>query len=330
MSYYSQIVGTGSGFPEKVMTNFDFEKIVDTSDEWIRTRTGIETRRIADTTKGECTSSFIEEAGRKALKMAGMTPLELDAIIIGTVTADTFMPCAANTVQAKLGAKNAFSFDLQAACSGFLYSLSIADSFIRTGQIRTALVAGGETLSTYVNWKDRGTCVLFGDGAGAVVLKRTESKDHAVIATKLFSDGSQGDFLSVPHGFAKVPVDSPLYNKDFHKIRMQGADIFKLAVRNMVDCSIQTLEENHLKISDVDFFIFHQANIRIIDMCLKTLGVDRAKTWINVQKYGNISAGTLPVCLDEAWAAGAVKPGQLVLMSTFGGGTTWGCSLVRL
>lgn len=329
-AYYSRIIGTGSGFPERFMTNAEFESIVDTSDEWIRSRTGIETRAIADPAKGETTSVFAETAARKAIEMAGIDPQEIEAIVVGTVTPDSILPTVANQLQEKLGATRAFSFDLAAACSGFLYSLSVADGFIRLGTVRTALVLGAETLSTFVDWKERKTCVLFGDGAGAALLQRAENDEHAVLATHLHSDGRYGDILKVPHGFSRVPPYFAEYRNDMRTIKMQGAEVFKIAVRSMIESSNELLRSQGVKSEEVDFFIFHQANIRIIEMCMKTLGVPPEKTWINVQKYGNTSAATLPVALDEAWRAGAVKSGDLILMATFGGGATWASSLIRL
>jgi 3-oxoacyl-[acyl-carrier-protein] synthase III len=330
MTYYSKIIGTGKGLPQGVVTNFDLEKIVDTNDEWIRTRTGIETRRISDPKKGEWTSTLSEMAARAAMKKAGITGAEIEMIVVGTVTPDTLMPSTANQLQASLGATKAFSFDLQAACSGFMYGLSVADCFIRQGQVRTALVIGAETLSTITDWHDRGTCVLFGDGAGAAVLQRTEDPAHRVIATKIYSDGRHGSFLQIPHGFSKVPPFSAEYRHDMHKVKMNGGEIFKLAVRSMVECSEAILKENDFTVADVDHFIFHQANLRIIDMCAKTLGIPAEKNFVNLQKYGNTSAATLPICLDEAIEEGKVKPGQLVLMATFGGGVTWGSALIRI
>lgn len=218
MNYFSQLIGTGSAFPEKVMTNADFEAFVDTSDEWIRTRTGIHTRYIADLKRGESTSSLSFKAALKALERAQLDPKEIDLIVVGTVTADSVMPTTANTVQALLGAEKAFSFDLQAACSGFLYGLSIADQFIRTGAIQTALVIGAETLSTLVNWQDRSTCVLFGDGAGAAILRQTSDPTHSVRGTRLYSDGTKGDILKIPHGGSKVPHYLPEYQHKQHSL----------------------------------------------------------------------------------------------------------------
>lgn len=330
MNYGSRIAGTGSGFPQTTMTNADFEKFLDTNDEWIRTRTGITERKIADPKLGETTLTLARRAAENAIRMADIQPSEIGLIIVGTVTPETLMPCTANQLQGALGASKAFSFDLQAACSGFLYGLSIADQYIKTGMVETALVIGVETLSTIMNWRDRGTCVLFGDGAGAVILRRTTDEKHRIVSTKLYSDGANGEILSLPHGFSKVPPWSAEYRSDMAKINMKGSEIFKFAVRNMVDAAKQILADNNLTANDVDFFIFHQANIRIIEMCAKALDVDPKKTWNNVNKYGNTSAATLPVCLDEAWRAGAVKPGNLVLMVTFGGGLTWAATLIRL
>lgn len=330
MTYYSEIKGLGKCFPENVMTNKDFETFLQTSDEWIRTRTGISTRHIADPKKGESTASLSTEAARQALEMAKIKPEDVGLIIVGTVTPDTVMPCTANTLQEKLGTKNAFTFDIQAACSGFLYAMSIADKFIRCGEVKNAIVVGAETLSTLVDWRDRGTCILFGDGAGAAVLSRTESEQNRIIDTLLYSDGTKHEMLNIRHGYSKIPTYSPEYRENNHKIRMLGSDVFKLAVRSMIEASEQVLAKNKMTSKDVDYFIFHQANIRIIDMCLETLQIPREKTWLNVDKYGNTSAATLPVCLLEAWQAGKVKKGDVVLMSTFGGGVTWASSLIRL
>lgn len=330
MSYGAQIVGVGSGHPERVVTNVELESFLETSDEWIRTRTGISSRRIADPKKGEATLSLSRKAAENALKQANIKASELDMIIVGTVTPDSVMPTTANRLQTELGATGAFSFDLQAACSGFLYGLSVANQFLITGAARTALVIGAETLSTILDWSDRSTAVLFGDGAGAAVLRRTDDPKHRIVDVRLFSDGNYGDLLSIPHGGSRVPTSSPLFNFKMNRVKMKGGELFKVAVRSMVDASNLILAENNLTVRDVNYFLFHQANIRIIDMCAKSLGIDKSQTWINVDKYGNTSAATLPVCLDEAWRAGAVKPGDLILMTTFGGGLTWGSALIRL
>ena len=326
----SQIVGSGTGFPSLEMKNSDFESFVETNDEWIRTRTGIETRRIADRKMGETTLTLAHMAAMNALEMSGVAPSELGLIVMGTVTPDTVMPTTANQLQALLGADHAFTFDLQAACSGFLYGLSIADNYIKSGTIETALVIGGDTLSTLINWQDRSTCVLFGDGAGAVVLKRSTDPTHRILSTRLYSDGRYGKLLQVPHGYGKVPPWTAEYRHDMHKIQMEGREVFKVAVRAMVEASHNICKENDVTPKDVDFFFFHQANMRIIEMCARVLGVEKHKTWLNVNKYGNTSAATLPVCLDEAWRSHVVRPGDLILMTTFGGGLTWATSLFRL
>lgn len=330
MAYYTRIVGTGVQLAEKIVTNADLEKIVDTTDEWIKTRTGIEMRRIADPKKGETTVGLSHLAAEKALKAAGIAAEDLDMIVVGTVTPDTLMPNCANQVQARLGNKRAFTFDLQAACSGFIFGLSVADQYIRTGMVKNALVIGAETLSTITDWSDRSTCVLFGDAAGAAVVTRSEDPRHGILSTKIQTDGTYGELLQIPHGYSKIGPFHPEYNYHLSKIQMRGAEIFKLAVRYMEDTALNLLKQNGMTTKDVDFFIFHQANKRIIDYCAKALDVPPEKTWNNVHKYGNVSAATLPLCLDEAWKAGAVKPGDTVLMATFGGGLTWGGALVRL
>lgn len=312
------------------MKNSEFEAFVETSDEWIRTRTGIEERRICDRSKGETSLTLAHKAALEALRRADLPPSELDCILVGTITPETVMPTNANQLQRLLGAPKAFGFDFQAACSGWLYGLSVADSFIRTGTIRNALVIGVEVLSSIINWRDRGTCVLFGDGAGATVLQRTDSTDHCILGTRLYADGNGGEALQIQHGYGKVPPDAAEYRNDLHKVQMNGSDVFKNAVRGMQEASLAVLADQGLTPKDVDFFLFHQANLRIIDMCMRGLEVPPEKTWINLQRYGNTSAATLPVALDEAWRAGKVKPGDLVLAATFGGGFTWGSTLIRL
>lgn len=327
---FAKLTGTGSALPKTVMSNKEFESFVETSDEWIRTRTGIRNRRIVDPKLGESTVSLAEEAGRKALKNAGLEASEIDLIVVGTVTPDTVMPCTANQVQARLGANRAFGFDLQAACSGFLYGLATASSFIRANQAKKALVIGAETLTSLVNWRDRTTCVLFGDAAGAAILEQTNDPSRGVIGTELHSDGRYGDILQIPHGYSKVPSTSADFRGSQSKIQMQGSEVFKLAVRSMVESSNSLLARHGIERSQVDFFLFHQANMRIVEMCMKALEIPPTKTWLNLENYGNTSSATLPVALDEALENGAVKRGDLVLMTTFGGGVTWGSALVRL
>ncbi len=332
MRYTGRIVGAGSAFPERVMTNKEFEAFVDTNDEWIRTRTGIETRRIADPSKGENTLSMAHAAAKKALDQAGLDPKELDLILVGTITPNTVMPCTANQLQALLGAENAFGFDLQAACSGWVFGLSVAEQYFASGKVKNALVIGVETLSMLIDWQDRSTCVLFGDAAGATVLQRTEAtpEGSGIIGINLGTDGRAQDLLCIPHGYCKVPPWSAEYSAKQHKIKMQGSEVFKLATRTMVKSATELLEQHETKLEEIDYFFFHQANIRIIDHCARALGVAREKMWINVDRYGNTSAATLPIALEEAWKSGAVKPGNLMLFATFGGGLTWGSALIRL
>ncbi len=331
MSHHaSRLVSTGIGLPERIMPNSEFESYLDTNDEWIRDRTGIETRRINDPAKGEGTLSLSLAAAKSALRKADLSPDKLGMIVVGTLSPEMIMPCTANQMQAALGATSAFTFDLSAACSGFLYAFGIADQYICSGKIEHALIIGVESLSWMTNWRDRGTCVLFGDAAGAAILSRTTDPSHRVIAVNLYSDGRGGEHLCIPHGASKVPPHSAEYRMTGHKIFMRGGEIFKFGVRAMVQASEDILRENNLALKDVDFFIFHQANIRIVNKCMEALNVPPEKTWMNVQKYGNTSSATLPVALDEAWEAGAVKKGSLVLLTTVGGGLTWGSALVRL
>ncbi len=327
---FSQLLSTGIGFPPKIMKNSDFESFIETTDEWIQTRTGIKERRVADPKKGETTLSLCHLAAKQAIERAQISAADIGLIIIGTVTPNTLMPSTANQLQALLGAHNAFSFDLSAACSGFIYAWGIADQFIRQGQVKHALILGAETLSTIVNWRDRATCVLFGDGAGAAILSATSDANHRIYSSKLYADGRGGPLLCIPHGFSEVPPYTANYRSDMHKVKMTGSEIFKLAVRSMNDSAHAVLKENNFKLEEVDYFIFHQANMRIIDMCIKNLGIDPKKTWCNVDKYGNTSSATLPVALHEAIEAGQIKKGNLVLMTTFGGGLTWGSTLFRV
>lgn len=328
MTRYTQLLGTGSAFPKRVMTNAEFEKFLDTSDEWIRTRTGIEKRHIADIKAGETTLSMASEACQKALQQAGVKAEEIDLIVVGTITSDMMMPTTGNFLQAVLGAKNAFSFDLQAACAGFLYALGVVDGFIKSGKIEKALVVGVDTLSTITDWRDRSTCVLFGDGAGAAVVG--SSSTPGLIDLQLYSDGTKGKILEIPHGSGRVPPYSAEYKNSFRTIQMEGKEVFKLAVRNMGLASKKILEKNDLSVDQVDAFIFHQANLRIIETCAKKLGIPMERVWVNVQKYGNTSAATIPVSLDEARSTGFIKPGQLILMTSFGGGLAWGAGLWRV
>lgn len=326
----SSIIGTGSYMPEKVMTNEDISKFVDTSDEWITTRTGIKERRIA--AADEATSDLASEAARRALAAAGVTAEEIQLIIVATVTPDMFFPSTACFVQKKIGASNAVCFDVSAACSGFLYALQVARHFINTGNRTTALVIGAEKLSSLVNWQDRNTCVLFGDGAGAVVIRRAEEGADApgrVLSTVMGSDGNLADLLKVPGGASFCPITPENVATRPNTIHMEGRETFKHAVTRMLEASQQALEMAGLTAADVSLVIPHQANARIIGAIAERLDLPPERVFMNLDKYGNTSAATIPVALDEANKAGRLKKGDVVLLVAFGGGFTWASSVVR-
>ncbi len=326
----SSIIGTGSFMPEKVLTNDDISKIVDTSDEWITTRTGIKERRIA--AEGQATSDLAAEAARRAIADAGICPEEISLIVVATVTPDMFFPSTACFVQKKIGAANAVCFDISAACSGFLYALQVARHFINTGNRTTALVIGAEKLSSLINWQDRNTCVLFGDGAGAVVIRRAEEGSDAqgrVLSTVMGSDGNLADLLKVPGGGSACPITAENAPSRPNTIHMEGRETFKHAVTRMCQASEQALEMAGLKKEDITLIIPHQANLRIIQAIADRLGLPHDKAFVNLDKYGNTSAATIPVALDEARRAGRLKKGDIVLLVAFGGGFTWASSVVR-
>lgn len=324
------IIGTGSYVPEKVLTNDDLSKIVDTSDEWITTRTGIKERHIA--APDETTSDLAVNAARKALEAAGMAPEEIGLIIVATVTPDMFFPSTACIVQKKLGASKAVCFDISAACSGFLYALQVARHFINTGNRTNALVIGAEKLSSLINWEDRNTCVLFGDGAGAVIVRRADDGDTQapgrVLSTVMGSDGNLVDLLKVPGGAAACPVTPENVHSRPNTIHMEGRETFKHAVTRMCQAAEQALQMAGLKTSDIDMVIPHQANARIITAIADRLGLPPEKTFINLDKYGNTSAATIPVALDEAHRSGRIKRGDVLLLVAFGGGFTWASSVL--
>ena len=326
----SSIIGTGSYMPEKVLTNDDLSKIVDTSDEWITTRTGIRERRIA--AEDQATSDLAAEAARRALADAGVAPEEVNLIVVATVTPDMFFPSTACFVQKKIGASNAVCFDIIAACSGFRYALQVARHFINTGNRTTALVIGAEKLSSLINWQDRNTCVLFGDGAGAVVIRRAEEETDApgrVLSTVMGSDGNLADLLKVPGGGSACPITAENALSRPNTIHMEGRETFKHAVTRMCQASEQALEMAGLKKEDITLIIPHQANLRIIQAIADRLGLPHDKAFINLDKYGNTSAATIPVALDEANKAGRLKRGDILLLVAFGGGFTWASSVVR-
>lgn len=322
----SVILGTGSELPSKVVTNHDLEKMVETSDEWITVRTGIKERRVLEEGKGNADMAF--RAAQRALKDAQMQATDLDAIIMGTVTPDYVFPSSACVLEDMLGARNVFSFDVGAACSGFLNALSVADSFIRTGQINNALVVGSDALSRLLNWQDRGTCILFGDGAGAVVLGASEN-GSGILSTRLRTDGSYVKTLYVPAGGSLKPATPETVRRNEHTITMNGKEVFKIAVRSMEEISRQALAEADVPVSQVSLVIPHQANRRIIVALAERLGIPMERVMVNLDKYGNTSAASIPVALDEAKRQGRIKPGDIVLLNAFGAGFAWGAAVIK-
>ena len=322
----ARITGTGSYTPEKVLTNVDIEKFLDTSDEWIRARTGIVERRVA--ADDENTSDLATRAAERALEMAGVKATELDGIVVGTITGDYPWPATACVVQANLGAVNAYAFDVSAACSGFLYALSAASDRIQAGHARKVLVIGAEILTRVIDWEDRNTCILFGDGAGAVVLEAEEG-ESGVLSTHLHADGTQLELLYQP-GFSTkfIPTEEAIRSKN-HYLKMQGNEVFKVAVRSLTDAGKEALAANSMTSADVTLFIPHQANMRILEATAKRLKLTEEQTYINVDRLGNTSAATIPIALDEAMRAGRLKAGDILLMNAFGGGFTWASALVR-
>lgn len=322
----ARIIGTGSYLPEKVLTNAELEKMVDTTSDWIFARTGIEERRIA--ADGEVTSDLATKAAERALSAAGVSPEELDLIVMGTITGDYPWPATACIVQNNLGAKNSYAYDVSAACSGFVYALSCASDFIQSGRGKKVLVIGAEILSRIIDWTDRNTCILFGDGAGAVVLEAQET-ESGVISSHMHSDGSYLDLLYQPGFGAKNPASQQGLDERTSFLKMQGNEVFKVAVRSLTDVSNEALEANGFSAEDVTLFIPHQANRRILEATAKRLKLTDEQCFINVNKYGNTSGATIPIAMDEAFRAGQIKEGDLLLLAAFGGGFTWGSTLIR-
>ncbi|MBL7716176.1 MAG: ketoacyl-ACP synthase III [Bdellovibrionales bacterium] len=329
--FYSKITGTGSAFPSKVLTNDDLAKKVETSDEWIRERTGIRERRISDVRlPHERNSGLGHQAAVRALEMAGRRADEIDTILYATCTPDTLLPSTASWLQSKLGAKNAWGLDVNAACSGFVSGLAVADQFIRSGQSKVALVVGADVLSAMTDWEDRASCILFGDGAGAVILERTEDeKGSRILSTQMGLDGDLWELFHIPAGGSNQEVTPEKYAARDNKMKMKGKEIFKYAVRGMADLATQALEKNGLKVSDIDWVIAHQANLRIIEAVAKRIDLPMEKMLVNIDVYGNTSAGTVPSVLDQSVRSGKIKRGQLVLLDVFGSGLTYGSALVR-
>lgn len=319
------IVGIGSYLPEKIVTNKDLEKIVDTSDEWIVSRTGIQKRRITE--DGMTTSDMATEAAKRALEMANLKPEDLDLIIVGTVTPDMMLPSTACIVQKNLGAYPCAAMDLEAACSGFVYGITVGKQFIETGMYKNVLVIGAENLSKILDWTDRNTCVLFGDGAGAAVL--SEVQEGGIISASLGADGKGGEFLCQPAGGAKLPATEETVKERLHTLKMSGSDVFKFAVRIMADSSRESIEKAGLTVDEIDLLVPHQANIRIIESSAKRLGISMDKVFVNLNEYGNMSAASIPVALDEAYRSGRLKKGDNLTIVGFGGGLTWGSSCIK-
>lgn len=326
----SKVVGCGSHLPERILTNAELAARMDTSDEWIVARTGIKQRHIA--ADGEVTSDLGAEAGKAALANAGIRPEAIDVIVVGTTTPDDTFPATATRIQAKMGLTNAFAFDVQAVCSGFVFALAVADNFIKTGQAKSALVVGAETYSRILDWTDRGTCVLFGDGAGAIVLTAGESDNvmsgeagwgqaPGVLSTHLYSDGRYRDILYVDGG--------PSATQTVGHLRMSGKDVFRHAVKNLAAAAEDAVKANGLTFSDIDWIVPHQANMRIIESLARKTGVPHDRIVATIDHHANTSAASIPLALDEAVRDGRIKSGDLLLMEAIGGGLAWGAALVR-
>lgn len=323
----SIVLGTGAYAPARVLTNADLEKMVATNSEWIVSRTGIKERRIA--ADHEATSDLAAAAAREALAFAGVSADTVDMVVVCTVTGDMPTPSCAAFVQAKLGATKAFAFDVGAACAGSLYGLAIADQFIRSGTVKRALVIGAETLSRYVDWTNRETCVLFGDAAGAVLLGASSEKGRGVLAATLRTDGSMTGILNIPGGGSRRPLSKELLADNGHKIKMRGREVYKVATRLLPEVVSDTLKAAGLTAAEVTHVIAHQANQRIIESALDNLGVPREKCWINIDRYGNTSSASMPITLDEANRAGKLKKGDVIAMMAIGAGMTWGGAVLR-
>jgi len=324
--YQTKIIATGSYVPERVLSNFDLEKMVDTSDEWIRSRTGIAERHISS--ESEASSDLGAAAAQEALKRAGLKPEEIDLILVATITPDMFFPSTACFIQDKIGAEHAAAFDIAAACSGFIFGLSIADSYLRSGAFKHILLIGAETLTKVTDWKDRNTCVLFGDGAGAVVLRREEG-EGGLLSTHLFSDGSLSALLNLPGGGSRNPTSERSLRQGLHFIKMNGNETFKVAVRSLEQACREALSHNGLDSSQIDLFIPHQANYRIIQAVASRLGFSLERVCLTLERHGNTSAASIPLALDEAVMSGRVKAKDLLLLSSFGGGMTWASAVIR-
>jgi 3-oxoacyl-[acyl-carrier-protein] synthase-3 len=323
----SLIVGTGSYSPEKVLTNADLEKFVETNDQWIVERTGIRERHVA--AADQASSDLAFEASKRALEMAGVSAADLDLIVLGTITGDMPWPSTAALLQGRLGNKKAFAFDVSAACSGSLYALSIADRYVATGVAKNALVVGVDMLTRIVDWKDRNTCIIFGDGAGAMVIQPTDDPKRGLQSFHLHTDGSQWAILHQPGPGSRHQLSQQLLDERGHYLIMNGREVYKFAVRALVESCREALAANHLSASDVTYVIAHQANKRILDATLERLEIPASKCWMNLEKYGNTSAASVPTTLDEANRAGWFRPGDTILVTAIGAGMAWGAGIIR-
>lgn len=323
----TKITAVSHFVPERIVTNHDLAKFVDTSDEWIVERTGIRERRFAD--KGAATSDLATQAALRVLEQRGITANELDLIIVATVTPDMFFPSAACLVQQKIGAGNAWAFDLSGACSGFIYALAVGSQFIATKTHRKVLIIGADVMTSIIDFQDRATCVLFGDGAGAALLEPAEAGEVGIIDFILKSDGSGGQYLYMPGGGSLHPTSEETIKKRMHVVHQDGKNVFKYAVRGMADVSKEMLERHGIDSSQIKLYVPHQANLRIIDAAIEKMALDRSRVAINIDRFANTTAGTIPICLSEAQGSQVLKKGDLVLLASFGAGFTWGSLLIR-
>lgn len=336
MEYAAQISGTGSAFPPKCMTNDEIAARlktigIETSDRWIQERTGIAERRISDVTQeNETNSSLGARAAMRALKMADKAPQDIDQILYATCSPDTLIPSTACWLQKKIGADNAWAMDINAACSGFVYGLITAEQFIHSGHARTVLVVGAEVLSPFVDWHDRTSCILFGDGAGAAIVEQAPQKSKKrILSSYLTSNGHLSEIFYIPAGGSNLELTPDRYDRKMNKMRMNGREIFKVAVRTLTECALRTLEKKHLNVESLDWLIPHQANLRIIEAVANRLHFPMEKVILNVNRYGNTSAATVPTAMDEAVRDGRIQPGQMILIDAFGAGLTAGAILLR-
>ena len=312
--------------PEKILSNSDLEKMVETNDEWIRTRTGIRERHILE--QG-ATSDLAVKAVQQMLTNRGINAEEIDLIIVATITPDMILPTTACLVQDRIGARNAWAFDLNAACSGFLYALSVGARFIETGVHSKVVIVGADKMSSITDYSDRNTCILFGDAAGVVLLEPTKEKEYGILDQRLYSDGSGGAYLHMKGGGSLNPATHETVDKKMHYVYQDGKTVFKSAVIGMADVAAEILERNHLQGKDIAWLVPHQANLRIIDATAKRMGIDPSKVMINIDRYGNTTAATIPLCLSEWWQSGQLKRGQKIVLAAFGAGYTWGATLVN-